>query len=372
MNIALLIDYYPPNHDGGDSIFARDLAIGLKNLVNPLVFTRLPEKKHTTEFDDNGIRVIYLGDNWKSDISSYVDSIDLVHFFQVDNMPLVDFISSQRKTPVIFHMEMSYKRYSELFEADFNEKIKHSLEKKAVSISDAVIIPCQNETEEVLRIYRQKIQNKSVTIPNGINYSVRLLNPFDSKEEHGQTKFAFIGRLDDQMKGGELLLDTLAQLPESYLQRSHYLFVGCRDTTFLDKLNSFNKNISYEAHAWISNEEKLWEKLSDVKYMLIPSYYETFGMVCLESMAMGIIPIASNAGAMGEIIQNEESGFSYIPNNKVELSDRIIKAIDMPYERYTTMRRKSIEQSRDRYNIDQIADEIMILYNNLTGGVKDD
>lgn len=372
MNIALLIDYYPPNHDGGDSIFARDLAIGLKKFVNPLVFTRLPEKKYTTEFNDKGIRVIYLGDNWKSDIIPYIDSIDLVHFFQVDNLPLVDFISSQRQTPIIFHMEMSYKRYSELFEADFDEELKHSLEKKAVSISDAVIIPCHNESEEVLRLYAQNIPNKSITIPNGINYNVRLLNPFDSKEDYGRTKFAFIGRLDDQMKGGELLLDTLAQLPESYLQRSHYLFIGCRDTTFLDQLNSYNKNISYEVHAWISNQDKLWEKLSDVKYILIPSHYETFGMVCLESMAMGIVPIASNAGAMGEIIQNEESGFSYFQNNKVELSDRMIRAIDMPHERYTTMRRKSIEQSRGRYNIEKIVDEIMILYKNLTGGVKDD
>lgn len=120
MKPAIIIDYYPPNHDGGDSVFARDMAIGLREKVTPLVFTRIPEIDSTREFNDSGIKVVYLGNNWQDIILDYISNIDLVHFFQFDNLPVVQFMKEKKDLPILFHMEMCYRRYSELFKSDFD------------------------------------------------------------------------------------------------------------------------------------------------------------------------------------------------------------------------------------------------------------
>ncbi len=250
MNIAILIDYYPPNHDGGDSVFARDLAIGLKEVVTPVVFTRIPKITLTKEFDDSGIKVVYLGDNWQEALRNYVSSIDLVHFFQVDNLPVVQFIKERKNVPTLFHMEISYKRYSELFEPDYDQTKYHQLEQKAVELSDKLIVPCNNELRQISRMYSS---TNAVMIPNGINYNLRLQTPFKAPRIDNKTNFAFIGRLDDPMKGGDTVIEAIGQLSSDYLNKVSFTFIGCRDTRFLNQFNTLGRSIEYEIYTWISN-----------------------------------------------------------------------------------------------------------------------
>lgn len=341
MNPAIIIDYYPPNHDGGDGVFARDMAIGLKEIVTPIVFTRIPEITATREFNDSGIKVVYLGNNWQEVISDYIPCIELVHFFQVDNLPVVRFIKERKDLPTLFHMEMSYKRYSEMFEPDYDQNKYHLMEQIAVELSDRVVVPCNTEQSQIARLYPCA---NTLVIPNGIDYDIRLQIPFKIHGREKKTNFTFMGRLDDPMKGGSVLIEAIGQLPLDYSKRAHFIFIGCRDTRFLDQLNSLDKNIEYEIHTWISNEYELWDKLSQTHFMLIPSRYETFGMVCLEAMAMGIIPIASTAGAMGEMVKHGENGFICASNN-LEILDTIKTAMDITNEDYLLMRSKTRQET---------------------------
>ncbi len=365
MSPAIMIDYYPPNHDGGDSIFARDLAVGLKEIVTPTVFTRIPETTSPREFNDSRIKVIYLGSNWQEAISNYIPDIDLVHFFQVDNLPVVQFIKERKDVPVLFHMEMSYKRYSEMFEPDYDQNKYHQMEQTAVELSDKVIVPCNYELTQIARLYPCA---NTLVIPNGINYDIRLQNPFKIYGKEKKTNFAFMGRLDDPMKGGSALIEAIGQIPSEYSKRAHFVFIGCRDTRFLDQLNSLNKNIRYETHTWISNESELWDKLSQTHFMLIPSRYETFGMVCLEAMAMGIIPIVSDAGAMGEMVVNGKNGFLIREHNSgipKKISDIITTTIELPSTQYSSMRDAAVNVARKQYNIERIVEQIIPIYESM-------
>jgi glycosyltransferase involved in cell wall biosynthesis len=57
-----------------------------------------------------------------------------------------------------------------------------------------------------------------------------------------------------------------------------------------------------------------------------PDRVEQFGIVLLEAMASGVIPIAYNAGGVSEIIQHGRSGFLWRRNEElVEITDRLIR-----------------------------------------------
>lgn len=64
--------------------------------------------------------------------------------------------------------------------------------------------------------------------------------------------------------------------------------------------------------------------LQNAKALLIPSAFdEPFGLIAVEAMSCGTVPIALNDGALSEIIEHEKSGF--ICNNLEEMAQAISK-----------------------------------------------
>jgi glycogen synthase len=117
--------------------------------------------------------------------------------------------------------------------------------------------------------------------------------------------FAFIGRLDRDQKGIDVLTDALEKhLPEAPL---NLLFVGEGDReltervatlarTQIDRVRFLNRMMS---------PREVRELLGAVDSVVIPSRYEPFGLIQLEAMAMGALPIASRVGGLGEVLLEE-------------------------------------------------------------------
>ena len=68
--------------------------------------------------------------------------------------------------------------------------------------------------------------------------------------------------------------------------------------------------------------EKLRQLYAASHVMALPSY-EGFGIVYLEAMAYGVIPVASTLGAAGEIIDDGVDGYLVDPGNADELARRL-------------------------------------------------
>ncbi len=71
------------------------------------------------------------------------------------------------------------------------------------------------------------------------------------------------------------------------------------------------------------NNEPLAEKLKQAHVLIVPSSYEGFGIVYLEGMAFGLPAIGTTAGAAGEIIEHEKTGFLINPNDHQTLAAQI-------------------------------------------------
>jgi len=60
--------------------------------------------------------------------------------------------------------------------------------------------------------------------------------------------------------------------------------------------------------------------LSRGHVLVVPSEYEGFGIVYLEAMAFGLVPVATTAGAAAEIIEHGENGFLIPPGDSGALA----------------------------------------------------
>ena len=60
---------------------------------------------------------------------------------------------------------------------------------------------------------------------------------------------------------------------------------------------------------FLGKQDRIYEKLPLADMMLMPSQLESFGLAALEAMACQVIPIATNAGGVPEVIQSGKTGF---------------------------------------------------------------
>jgi glycosyltransferase involved in cell wall biosynthesis len=71
------------------------------------------------------------------------------------------------------------------------------------------------------------------------------------------------------------------------------------------------------------DNEFLAQKLQQAHILIVPSSYEGFGIVYLEGMGFGLPAIGTTAGAAGEIITDNETGFLIEPTDATTLAQRI-------------------------------------------------
>ena len=79
---------------------------------------------------------------------------------------------------------------------------------------------------------------------------------------------------------------------------------------------------------------ELNELIKNARFLVWPSegYYETFGLVAIESFACGVPVIASRAGALAENVSDGYTGLHFIPGDSEDLSAKVIWAWSHPEE----------------------------------------
>ena len=138
----------------------------------------------------------------------------------------------------------------------------------------------------------------------------------------------YVGRLDAE-KHLPYLIKAFAQVLET--KNAHLLIIGSGQ----DALSL--KQLAYELKVMdkvtftgrVSEEDKqLLHQVGSVFAM--PSPMELQSIATLEAMASGLPVVAVNAGALGELCQNERNGFLCEQDNADQIADGILKIISDP------------------------------------------
>jgi glycogen(starch) synthase len=77
-------------------------------------------------------------------------------------------------------------------------------------------------------------------------------------------------------------------------------------------------------------DEELAATLAAVDAVVLPSLYEPFGMVALETAAAGAPLVASTAGGLGEVVRDGVTGLSFAPGDITGIASAVRAVLDDP------------------------------------------
>jgi D-inositol-3-phosphate glycosyltransferase len=94
--------------------------------------------------------------------------------------------------------------------------------------------------------------------------------------------------------------------------------------------------------------------------LVMPSHYESFGMVALEAMACGTPVIASQVGGLAFLVQDGETGYHVPDQEPSKLSDKLTLLIDNP-DQHQAMGLRAAEYAKN-YEWANIASQIVTVF----------
>jgi D-inositol-3-phosphate glycosyltransferase len=105
---------------------------------------------------------------------------------------------------------------------------------------------------------------------------------------------------------------------------------------------------------------------SSADIVVVPSHYESFGMVALEAMACGTPVIASQVGGLAYLVQDGITGY-HIPNQDPDaLSQRLLSILQ---NRNLQMGEQAADYAKE-YSWENITEQIVNVYNRVIRGTE--
>jgi len=183
--------------------------------------------------------------------------------------------------------------------SSLNKKIYGVIERYLSQYTDKIICTSVYELNQGIKYGLDR--NKMHVIYNGVDLKkIKLeFNSVIHERQCEKVNILFLGRFDYQ-KGYDRLIYIIENLDEN---KFHFNIIG--DAVY-DKITKLEKsNVSY--HGWIkySDLEKFF-LYSD--FMLMPSRWESFGLVAVESQCYGLPVLASKCSSLPEVVDDGNTG----------------------------------------------------------------
>jgi len=224
------------------------------------------------------------------------------------------------------------------------------------------IAATEKEKEELIRHYGASPEKISV-IPCGVN--LELFQPTDKEMAKWQLGFSddkivlFVGRIEP-LKGIDQLLRAMTYLQNG--QGLRLVIIGGDEHSQyeMERLQKLSRALHIGGSVTfpgLIKHEKLPYFYSAADVCVIPSYYESFGLVALESMACGTPVVATNVGDLKSIIHQGETGYVVMDNAPHRLAEKIALLLSKPSLDMKSA--LSIRESVTRFSWSNIAQAII-------------
>ena len=248
--------------------------------------------------------------------------------------------------------------------------------------ADKLVVSTESERAEVELISNTDNGHIAV-IPPGVDLSV--FHPYPQERARRELDIAaddkmllFVGRIEP-LKGIDTLLSALQLLQQSGDMPAHLcvsviggdpakpletrhaeldkLMMLCKELGLSDMVTFLGRRAQETLHYYYAS--------SDI--VVMPSHYESFGMVALEAMACGTPVIASDVGGLAELVQDGETGFLVPGGDPAAMAERL-RCMLSDQELLARLGSQAANYA-ERYDWKGITRQIMDLYESTLAGV---
>ncbi len=382
---------------GGMNVYVRDLTRQLgKDGVQVDVFTRSQDEHvpHVLHDLGYGNRVVHVPAGpevplLKQELAGYLPDFTagIIEFAQVKSLQY-DIIHSHYwmsgitardlkaawNAPVVhmFHtLGVMKQRVARSFEAT-EGVYRIQGEQEVLRIADRIIAATQAEVAQLEWLY-QAGMNNIVIIPPGVDISHFYPIPDDEAKEFigvppCEQMVLYVGRIEP-LKGIDTLIQAIAILHQRGLLVCLSVIGGDGD---LDQEEANVETLRLREMCVQAGVEDLVTFLgkrsqdtlpyyySAANAVVVPSHYESFGMVALEAMACGTPVVASQVGGLAFLVQDGQTGFTVPVEDPHALADRLALLLQDEELRHK-MGMQAAAFSR-KYSWEKITSQIIGLY----------
>ncbi|MEK5067549.1 glycosyltransferase [Sporosarcina sp. FSL K6-1508] len=329
---------------GGQNNYVKQLALALErkgNRVDVVTHWANPSDPQIETFS-NFCRVIRIGAGSKTYIPKNkmlailpdfyeemgqtikIASYDLVHTHYWLSGLLGTFVKKDYRLPWI-HTNHSLGVAKESA-TGIAEPTRLTAEKLILSSTDSIVATTENEKS----LIRSFVYNPSpiTVIPIG---TANQFQPFFNEAETAtHPYFAFAGRLE-KTKGIYTLVNAFRRLVEKQdIPASTKLIIAGGDSENVNVFNKLPKKtklktaiIGLESRIDFigsQSQQQLASLFNNAVATIVPSYYESFGMVAAEAQACGSPVIASKVGGLKDVVKNRITGLHIEKGNEKSLA----------------------------------------------------
>ncbi len=175
-----------------------------------------------------------------------------------------------------------------------------------------------------------------------------------------QNKFVFVGRLHS-IKGIKVLIKALAIVKDSYPDILLEVIGGEDEKGIILDLVKLQDELSLEKNIrFVGNQSKdyVLQAFSTAYCSIVPSYYEAFGYVVIESFSVHTPVIGSNTTGIAEIVKDDVNGLLFEPGNQEELASKLLKLIEMPVLR-DKFAVQAYKRFLEKYELNEVVDNFV-------------
>jgi D-inositol-3-phosphate glycosyltransferase len=252
-------------------------------------------------------------------------------------------------------------------------------EKRVIARADRIIAATLAEQAQLQFLYKAN-KRKIAIIPPGVDTGHFYPIPMDEAREFigadpDNKLVLFVGRIEP-LKGVDTLIKAMSCQRTAPLGSVTLMIIGGDPNVSPEEMSAEMVRIQklcdelsmgrMVAFLGKRAQETLPYYYSAADVLVMPSHYESFGMVALEAMACGTPVIASQVGGLAFLIRDGETGYHVPDQDPKALCEKLMLLLDDPHQR-ETMGLRAAEYAKD-YAWENIAHQIIEVYKSLVEG----
>jgi len=250
-------------------------------------------------------------------------------------------------------------------------------ERRVLKIADRIVAATLAEQAQLQWLYKADPRKISI-IPPGVDTCHFYPIPSDEAKEYvgiprEDRMVLFVGRIEP-LKGVETLIRAMSCLKVKEFERPAYLAVIGGDPNLppeqmsaeMSRLQALCRELNMDRMVVFlgkRGQDSLPYYYSAADVLVMPSHYESFGMVALEAMACGTPVVASQVGGLAFLVQDGVTGFHVPDQDEEALCDRLTRLLGDSSLR-TQMGAAAADYARS-YSWRQIAEQMDSVYQGL-------